>query len=183
MKNVKYLLLLLVAVFVIPFTVLADEEEVTEVSREVNVYVFRGDGCPHCADAEEWFQSIEEEYGSQFEVVDYETWYNEENAALMDQVAKARGEEPSGVPYIIIGNKSWFGFTDSYADEMLEEIKSLYETEVDERYDVMKLIENGNSTTGDKEEKSGNDVLGLIIILIIVAGCGFGIYKAREHTK
>ncbi len=181
MKNVKYLLLLLLAFLVIPFTVLAEGEE---ASREVKVYVFRGDGCPHCADAEEWFASIEDEYGDKFEVVDYETWYNEENAALMNQVAAARGEEPGGVPYIIIGNKSWFGFTDSYADEMLEEIKSLYETEVTERYDIMKLVAEGNTTgPGVEEKKSGNDVLSLIIILVVVSACAGGIYVARKNVK
>ena len=86
------------------------------------IYFFRGEGCPHCVEAEAWFQSIEDEYGSYFKVIDYETWYNQENAELMKKVAKARGEEANGVPYIIIGDKSWMGFTQSYTDEMLKEI-------------------------------------------------------------
>jgi len=86
------------------------------------VYLFRGEGCPHCTDAENWLESIKEEYGKYFTVIDYETWYNAENAEFMKKVAESRGENVLGVPYIIIGNKSWNGFTESYEDEMLREI-------------------------------------------------------------
>ena len=86
------------------------------------IYFFRGEGCSHCAEAEAWFESIKEEYGKYFIIKDYETWYNQENAELMKKVAQARGEEANGVPYIIIGDKSWMGFTQSYTDEMLKEI-------------------------------------------------------------
>ena len=92
----------------------------------VVIYFFRGEGCPHCAEAEEWFDSIQNEYGNMFKVEDYETWYDEENADFMERVAKSRGETASGVPYIIIGDKSWMGFTESYENEMLEEIKTVY---------------------------------------------------------
>ena len=49
-----------------------------------------------------------------FTIVDYETWNNQGNAKLMEAIAKLRGETVEGVPYIIIGNKSWNGFTESY---------------------------------------------------------------------
>lgn len=92
---------------------------------KVAVYLFRGEGCPHCTEAEEWFKKAKEENGDIFTVIDYEVWYNSENSDLMKKVAKARGENVSGVPYIIIGDKSWNGFTSSYEDGMLQEIKKL----------------------------------------------------------
>ena len=91
------------------------------------VYFFRGEGCSHCAEAEAWFESIKEEYGKYFIIKDYETWYNSKNAELMEEVAKSRGEEANGVPYIIIGDKSWLGFATAYESEMLNEIKRVYE--------------------------------------------------------
>lgn len=93
---------------------------------KVAIYFFRGEGCPHCQEAEEWFDSIKGEYGDLFTVVDYETWNNQDNAKLMEAIAKLRGETVEGVPYIIIGNKSWNGFTESYEQEMINEIKSNY---------------------------------------------------------
>ena len=92
---------------------------------KVIIRFFRGQGCPHCAEAEEWFESIKGEYGNLFVIIDYETWYDTDNAKLMEAVAKSRGDEVSGVPYIIIGNKSWNGFTESYEQEMINEIKSV----------------------------------------------------------
>lgn len=200
MKNVKLLLVLLLAVALIfPFSVFAEgeetseeategevtEEEVTdetsqEESNEVKIYFFRGEGCPHCADAEEWFESIEEEYGSKFEVVDYETWENADNAELMQKVADARKEEASGVPYIIIGNHSWNGFAEDYVQEMLDAINSEYETPVNERYDIMKLLVDDSSTEETKSNSS--DVVSLILIIIIIGAIAFGVVQARKKT-
>jgi len=175
MKKLMIAVLLLVTALVIPFAVNAEE------SNEVNVYFFRGEGCSHCAEAEEWFSSIEEEYGSKFNIVDYETWYNEENQELMQKVATARGEEAQGVPYIIIGNQSWNGFTQSYTSEMISKIESEYAKSESDRYDIMKLL----PSLVDKKEKdsTGSDILALIIILAVVGGICFGVYKARSKTK
>ena len=177
MRKFKYLLVLLL--LFVPFVVFADEEETTEAtddaSKEVTVYFFRGEGCPHCQDAEDWFSSIEEEHGSKFNIVDYETWNDTDNAELMQRVAEARNETAEGVPYIIVGNKSWNGFTESYGEEILAEINSEYEKDPSTRYDVMKLLK-------DKKVEKPNDVLALIIILVIVAAIGFGIYRARKST-
>lgn len=203
MKKLKYLIVLLAAVLIIPFSVYAEGEddeyeyeyqeasegarEVEEtseesVSKKVNVYLFRGEGCPHCQEAEEWFKSIEEEYGSFFELIDYETWYNEENAELMQKVADARGETAEGVPYIIIGNKSWNGFAESYTDEIIEQIMSVFSQDVSERYDIMTylpLIDSGEIA----KDKESNDVLALILIIIVSGGIVFGIYQARKHAN
>lgn len=98
----------------------------TKKDGKVVIYFFRGEGCPHCQEAEEWFDSIKGEYGDLFTIVDYETWYNQDNAKLMEAIAKSRGETVGGVPYIIIGNKSWNGFTESYEQEIINELKTNY---------------------------------------------------------
>ena len=94
---------------------------------KVAVYIFRGKGCPHCEEAMEWFNSIKGDYGNLYVLIDYETWYNEENASLMSKVAESRGDSGMGVPYIVIGDKSWEGFTDSYKEEIIHQIKKVSE--------------------------------------------------------
>lgn len=178
MKKLKLLLVFLMAL-ILPVMVYAEGEE----AKEVNVYLFRGEGCPHCEEAIEWFKSIEEEYGSKFNIVDYETWYDEENAELMQKVAEARGETAEGVPYIIIGNKSWNGFTDSYKSEMIEEIESEYNKAEADRYDIMTLLPEGKTKKNKAKDKESNDVLALIVILVVVGGVCFGVYKARSNTN
>ncbi len=196
MKKLKVLLVLFAAFLILPFAVFAEgEEEVpedaevvetteapeaTEESKEVKIYFFRGEGCPHCQEAEEWFKSIEEEYGSFFEIVDYETWQNEDNAKLMQEVAEARGETAEGVPYIIVGDKSWNGFTESYEEEILDQVKSLFEQPVSERYDIMSYLKTGKKS---EEKSSSNDVLVLGVILLIVGASCFAIYKLRDSSN
>lgn len=176
------LLVILMMILVAPFAVFAEEEGDKKDTKEVNIYFFRGQGCSHCAEAEEWFKSIEEELGDRFKIVDYETWYNEDNAELMKKVAEARGEaeQATGVPYIIVGDKSWIGFADDYKEEIKDQINSEYGKNINDRYDVMELM---NDIGSNKKKDSGSDVASLIIILLVVGGIGFGIYKARAHTN
>ena len=180
MKKLRFVFVFLLAIVVFPLAVFAEEESVATIgedSEKVNVYLFRGEGCPHCQEAEEWFQSIEEEYGSYFQVVDYETWNDESNAELMQRVADARGETAEGVPYIIIGNKSWNGFAESYENEIIEQIKAEYATDKADRYDIMKLLPEA------AKKKKKNDTPALIITLVIIVGLCFGVYKARQAVN
>lgn len=193
MKYIKYLVVLLAIFLVLPFGVFAEDENNTTNESEttasnddkkVNLYLFRGEGCPHCAEAEEWFDSIKGEYGDYFKVVDYEVWNDEDNAKLMEKVAKLRKEDVSGVPYIIIGDKSWNGFDESYEDEMIDQIKSVYSQDVSKRYDIMNYVNDSSSNSKtSKKKSSSSDVLALIIILIVVGGAGYGIYYARKSTS
>lgn len=191
MKGLKYLVVLLAIFLIMPFAVFAEEEtsnndeNTTEEtssndssdSKKVNVYFFRGEGCSHCAEAEEWFDSIKEEYSEYYNLVDYEVWYNTDNSDLMQKVADARGEEAEGVPYIIIGDKSWNGFDSSYEEDMINQIKSVYAQDVKDRYDIMTLL---NDSKTSKKDSNANDVLVLLAIIVVAGGIGFGIYKARK---
>lgn len=182
MKIVKFLFIVMLGIFILPFAVFAEGEETTQSSEEtgkVNIYLFRGEGCSHCAEAEEWFDSIQEEYGQYYNIVDYETWYDEENAELMNRVAEARKEEVAGVPYIIIGNKSWNGFSDDYKEAMLAEIVAEYDKSADERYDIMELLDTISS---DEEESYAADFLVLLLILAVVGGITGAIIYARKRT-
>ena len=191
MKYIKYLVVLLAIFLVLPFGVFAEDENnttsesettVSNDDKKVNLYLFRGEGCPHCAKAEEWFDSIKGKYGDYFKVVDYEVWNDEDNAKLMKKVAKLRNEDVSGVPYIIIGDKSWNGFDESYEDEMIKQIKSVYSQDVSKRYDIMNYV-NDSSSNSKTKKSSSSDVLALIIILIVAGGAGYGIYYARKSTS
>lgn len=194
MKKFKLYLAIIMCLLMIPFTVFADEadtdsndeatteekETTNEESKKVKIYFFRGEGCPHCAEAEEYFDSIKDEYGEYYEIVDYETWYNTENADLLQKVGNARDEKISGVPYILIGNKSWSGYSSDMNDEIISTIKSEYEKDVADRYDIMKLIDTGSTKT--EEKSNSGDVMALIIVLIVVAGISYGVVVARKKT-
>ena len=174
MKKLKFLFVMLIGILLVPCTVLAKDKD------PVNVYFFYGNGCSYCAAAEEFFDSIEDELGDQFNLVMYETWYDTDNVDLMNEVADIRKEEPQGVPYIIIGNQSWDGYTSSYDDEIIDKIQSEYEKDTDSRYDVMTYIESAN---GKKEDNYASDIAVVIAIVLVVAGIGFGIWYARGKAN
>lgn len=193
MKVLKYLVVLLAIFLIMPFAVFAEEEasnndeNTTEEassndnsdSKKVNVYFFRGEGCSHCAEAEEWFDSIKEEYSEYYNLIDYEVWYNTDNSDLMQKVADARGEEAEGVPYIIIGDKSWNGFDSSYEEDMINQIKSVYAQDVKDRYDIMTLLTDSKTS---KKDSNASDILVLLAIIVVAGGIGFVIYKARKSN-
>lgn len=195
MKKIKLFLAIIMCLFAMPLAVLADEgsddnvevtsgeTEVQEEDNRVKIYFFRGEGCPHCADAEEFFNSIKEEYGQYYKILDYETWYNSDNAALLQKVGEARNEEISGVPYILIGDKSWSGYDDSFADDIKDTIKSEYEKAVADRYDIANYVDFTNAAGSVTEAaKKSNDAMVLIIILLAVAGITYGVVAARKKT-
>lgn len=181
MKKLKYLVLLLVAV-VLPFVVYAEEGDDTLIAQDNRaiVYFFHGDGCPHCEEARTWFNSIQEEYGDKYKLVEYEVWNNADNAALMQKISDGREDNATGVPYILCGDKSWIGFDEqSMASEITAAIDEVFATDVDARYDAVALF--GDAKVA--EEEKPNDVLALIIILLIAGGIGYGIYRARKSSN
>lgn len=192
MKKLGLLFVVMITFLVLPFSVLAEtaddnssdnvqqnaENNNKSQDRKVKVYFFRGETCPHCAQAEKFFESIQEEYGHLFEIKDYEVYNNASNSKLMDQLAEMRGDnERRGIPYIIIGNKSWTGYASELDSAIIEAIKTEYEVAVEDRYDVMDLIQNDD----DKADYS-NDIMILIIILTITAGIVSGVMFARKKT-
>jgi glutaredoxin len=118
---------------------------------KVNLYFFYGDGCPHCAKEEEFLDKLEEKY-EQIEVHRYETWYDRENAALLDKVRSKLGFK-TGVPVLIVGEESIVGYS-SYeiSGKKIEGIVSKYiETGCN---DLMTPFLGGKTSDKALEEKS-----------------------------
>lgn len=180
MKKLKVLLLMLAVLLVVPFGVFAEENDVVkEESKEVKLYLFYGDGCGFCQNAKAWFAEIEEDYGDKFEVVQYEVWNNKENSELMNAVASVRKETPGGVPYIIIGNQSWDGFSDEYKDSILSKIDSEYEQEPSERYDVMDYV----NLDIEEKDTTVRDIIIVFVLVGVVGAVTAGVLLARKSTN
>lgn len=178
MKKLKYLFVVFVAFLAMPFMVFADDTEATptptpaeteETPSKVNVYLFRGEGCPHCEEMLEFFDSIEEEFGQYYTMNTYEVWYNQDNADLMQDVADKLGVSATGVPFLVIGDQTWNGYASSYDAEI--EAKILSEYNSDSRYDVMTA-----------EEPKANNVAAVLIVVAVVGVIGGIVYVLRAST-
>ena len=90
-------------------------------AKTVDIYLFYGDGCPHCAAEEKFLESY---LKSNEDVVlhKYEVWYNEDNVKLLQEVGDLLGVNPNGVPYTVIGDDVVSGFMSN--DTTGEQIRS-----------------------------------------------------------
>src|SRR5574344_1863029 len=162
MKKIASLLILVMVgiLSLVPFTTVSAKEK-------VNVYIFHRSTCPHCQAAIKYFESLEEEYGDKFNLVKYEVWGDTKNADLMQQVADVFGDEVTGVPYIVIGDKTFKGYSESSNESILTAITDEYES--NDSYDVMDHL--GSSTTV-------YITLGIIVIGLV---CILGFSKAKAN--
>jgi glutaredoxin len=72
--------------------------------------IYWGDGCPYCHDAiEELTAFAEREDG--VEVRTFEVWYDAGNRAQMERVADDLDVRADAVPLIVVGNRSWTGYS------------------------------------------------------------------------
>ena len=119
----KYIKLLLLGILFILFPLSVNAE-----GRVVNIHLFYGETCPHCA-AEEKFLDEYLKDKDNVKLYMYEVWNDSKNQELMSEVAKQMGTTANGVPFTIIGKRVITGFSESYTPE---EIKSAVEYYLDE---------------------------------------------------
>lgn len=92
---------------------------------KINVYLFWGDGCPHCEHAKEFFNN-NSEYNRYYDLVEYEVWYDIDNEKLMEKVKEELNISVTGVPLIVIGSKYFSGYSGSLNEKINETILSMY---------------------------------------------------------
>ena len=195
MKKIKNLLLIIAIVLGVPTSVYAnsytslnlketltrekiehDLSNYNETEDQITIYMFRGDRCAYCQSFLNFLNDNVNEYGKYFKLVSFEVWHNENNAALMGEVADHFGLTIKGVPFIIIGEKTFQGYTSSYDTEILETITNYYNNKTTYK-DVVEtfLVEKEESTTGA--------AITIIVVLAAIAGVGFLIYMAKEDSN
>lgn len=152
------------------------KEEKISCANEVNIHLFWGNGCPHCEAAIEYLTSIDEEYGHCFNLVKYEVWYDKENSALMKDVAGYFGEEVSGVPYIVVGEKTFSGYSEKMNEDLLKAIENASNDE--EYIDVVEKVQAGEF----KNKSSVSDTIITIAIISIIIG-GVAALVATSKSK
>lgn len=113
-------------------------DNVVREENKVNIYFFWGNGCPHGEEEMKFFESIEKEYGKYYNLYKFETWYDEENARIFSIFANAMGDNANGVPYTIIGERSFSGFGGHSKEEFLKAIEEQYKNNYDVYFDEIK---------------------------------------------
>ena len=117
-KILKFLIVF--AVFLLlPVSAKADE-------KVINIHLFYGNGCPHCA-AEEEFLSDYLKDRTDVKLYKYEIWYDSHNQELLSKVQKEMGTtNKNGVPFTVIGKKTIVGYADGVTDEQIKDAINYY---------------------------------------------------------
>ena len=114
----KILLVLILMLVVVPFNVKADE-------KVINIYLFYGDGCPHCAAEEEFLDEYLKDKDN-VKLYKYEVWYDKTNQEYLQKVQKKLNDKQSGVPYTVIGDKVLLGYMDGVTDVTIKNYIDYY---------------------------------------------------------
>ncbi len=192
----------LLGVLLFPFQVLASDEVVSqnleevlkaeeidydfsnykETDKQIPIYLFRGSGCSFCNRFLTYISSIVDEYGKYFKVVSYEVWGNKANNNLMKKVADFLDETANGVPFIVIGDKVFAGYTSAYDEEIKTAITDLYNSK--DKYDVFKKMEEAEK---EKNKSTSNTSSTTVIVWNIVitglAVAGILFYDHSQYQK
>lgn len=92
-------------------------------AKEINIDFFYGNGCPICSKEEKFLEEIEKKYD--VKINKYETWYNEENAKLLDETKEKYNTTGRGVPYTVVEDNAFLGFNTTISSQIEDKIKSI----------------------------------------------------------
>ena len=106
---------------------------------KINLYLFYGEGCPHCKHLAAFLENMEAEYKEMFTLYTYEIWYNKENKELLEKVSTYTNRKGTSVPYLLIGHQVFVGFADNKKESIKKAIQEEYEKE--ERIDYIEKIQ------------------------------------------
>ena len=129
----------------------------------VKVHFFRGEGCPHCADEEEFFKDLKQNTYLDFEVDNHEIWYNRDNAKMLADAAKEFGWTVQGVPFTVIGEKyvSGFGSAESTGVQIKEMIQECAAGNCEDKLDIFLSANTAGDVSADQQEKETSRNLNL----------------------
>ena len=89
---------------------------------EVVVNLFYGDTCAFCHQERIYLDSLERQFGDNIIVREYEVWNSKENNDLMMDVKDNFDDKGDGVPYTVIGNKTYTGISEEIKDSIRTDI-------------------------------------------------------------
>ena len=155
-KIIKFILFLLL---IIPTSTLALSKDYNDYvgkyyniknDEKVNIYLFYSKICPHCQKEEKYFETLKEKYQDKINIYTYEVTENKTNNEIMKSLKKELKENSQGVPFTIIGSKTFLGYDESLNERIENTIESYLDenTKTDNTYTIPILgkIEGKNAS-------------------------------------
>ncbi len=151
----KFISILLVFILFIPVMVFAKD-------KEINMYLFYGEECPHCHALLEFLDPYVKK-NDNLKLYKYEVWHNENNAKLYKEIHDLLKDNSNSIPYLIIGNKIITGYNEEKSPDTIKNVISFY-SHVEYRDTVgiyLGLVEdNGNEEVEYDESEIDIPIIG-----------------------
>lgn len=96
----------------------------TTPDQQIELVIFHGQGCPHCAKALTFLGDLQARQPL-LHVSAYEVWYNAANRELFASMAAAHGLDPESVPTIFLGDLYWVGWDSSVGTQIEAAVDAL----------------------------------------------------------
>lgn len=93
---------------------------------EVELVLFWGDGCPHCAAEKRFLADLTDEFPDLVLSL-YEVWHSAANRELFVATAAAAGITARAVPTTFVGDHVWVGFNDAIGEEIRTAVAAAFE--------------------------------------------------------
>lgn len=165
MKYVKNIVFLLVIYLSFISFVFADEKNL------VNIYLFYSDTCPHCESEQKLLNELKNKYDN-IRIYKYEVG-NDENSKLLENVAMLFDTRVTGVPFTVVGDKVYKGFSyenskskfmatiEYYSDNGYKDLVGEYIGNIElPSYEV--VIDSGDEELSEYIEDYGNHVISIL---------------------
>ena len=177
-----FLFIILSFMFFIPIDGFALSDDYVDVVYErvgikqeediVNIYLFYGDGCPHCSKEKTFLEHIEEKYEGKVKVYKYEVWYNDKNRDVLFEVKNEFGlNRDEKVPFTVIGSKHYLGYGDEIGADI--ERKLIHYLELEEIDDEETVVEESKVTIPFLGKIDPSDAVVAVVAIILGLVDGF----------
>ena len=114
----KFIYILAFVILFIPCVIFGDE-------KDLNIYLFHGDGCPHCSELLDYLDPYLEEHPNVI-LYKYEVWNNKENLEKLKGVQEVLGTSKNGIPFLVIGKSIIVGYDSEITPERINNAIKYY---------------------------------------------------------
>lgn len=162
-------------------------------AKEVHLYLFYGYTCPVCENLREFLKEFKDD--EEVVIHEFEVYQNSENLVYLSKVKEMYNQNRDGVPFLVIGDKALFGYSESRKTRIrnyISKYKSedyydrvgvylgLYEDiELEEEKDDEEIVQSSSNVTNQESSKgdiSGKKVIGIVSIIALIVLFGYQVY-------
>ncbi len=120
------------------------------------VYLFWGEGCPHCEQEKQFLAELKKELPL-MEVRDFEVWHDKQNADFFSRMLSSQGMRLTGVPVTFVDDRAFTGFSALSKPAIEDAIRKCRDVPCTDPGDKLTISDAGTAQTPLAKEVSGDE--------------------------